>query len=105
MLSAGAILAGCGGDSPPAQQGVGGNKALRLANCDDWTSSGVDERLATVKQLTDFAGGPVGEIDARGAILDDDQAYDLIEAQCEAEYAGAFKLYKLYTRAAAFTGH
>ncbi len=105
MLSAGIILAGCGGDSPPAQQGVGGNKSLRLANCDDWTGSSVDERLATVNQLTDFAGGPVGEIDARGAILDDDQAYDLLEAQCEPEFAGAFKLYKIYVRAAAFTGH
>ena len=38
-------------------------------------------------------------------MLDDDQAYDLLEGQCEPEFAGAFKLYKLYGRAAAFAGH
>ena len=43
-------LAGCGGD-PPVPQGVGGNTPLRLANCDDWNDSGVEERLVTVTQL------------------------------------------------------
>jgi hypothetical protein len=105
MLVAVAAVAGCGGDTAPAEQGIGVNRTLQLANCEDWNKSGVDERLITVKQLRDFAGAPVGNIDARGAILDDDQAYDLLEAQCDPEFAGAFKLYKLYVRAAAFTGH
>jgi hypothetical protein len=100
------VLASCGGD-PPADRGVGGGQPLRLADCDAWNESSVEERLVTVRQLRDFAGGPIGEVPegARGAILDDDEAYDLLERYCEAEFAGAFRLYKLYVRAAAFLGH
>ena len=96
-------LAGCGGDAAPADQGVGGNTPLRLADCDDWNGSGVDERLATVEQLRKLNEGQSEQV--RGPVLDDDQAYDLLEGQCEPEFAGAFKLYKLYGRAAAFLGH
>lgn len=103
VTSAGLALAGCGGDTAPADQGVGGNTPLRLANCDDWNGSGVEERLNTVSQLREFNAGP--SEDVRGVVLDDDQAYDLLEGQCEPEFAGAFKLYKLYGRAAAFLGH
>ncbi len=103
LATLGLALAGCGGDSAPADQGVGGNTPLRLADCDDWNGSGVEERLTTVRQLRDLTAGPSEEV--RGAVLDDDQAYDLLEGQCEPEFAGAFKLYKLYGRAAAFLGH
>jgi hypothetical protein len=96
---------GCGGDERPADQGVGAGTALRLADCEDWNDSAVEERLATVTQLREFAGGPVGETPGRGAILDDDEAYDLLERHCDAEFADAFKLYKIYVRAAAFIGH
>lgn len=95
-------LAGCGGDTQPTEQGVGGNKALQLADCDDWNSSGTEERLVTIGQLTDYNAGPSEEV--RGRVLDEDQAYDLLEGQCEPEFAGAFKLYKLYGRGAAFFG-
>jgi hypothetical protein len=101
--SLGLALAGCGGDTAPAEQGVGGNTPLRLADCEDWNESGVEQRLNTVRQLREFNAGPSERV--RGAVLDDDQAYDLLEGQCEPEFAGAFKLYKLYGRAAAFLGH
>lgn len=100
-----AALAGCGGDSQPAEQGIGVNAALQLADCDDWIQAGPEQRLTTVRQLREFSGGPVGEIDARGKVLDDEDAYDLLERFCAADYAAKFKLYKLYVRAAAFTGH
>lgn len=96
-------LAGCAGDDPPADQGVGGNTPLRLADCDDWNGSGVDERLFTVEQLRELNEGSSDVV--RGAVLDEDQAYDVLEGQCAPEYAAAFKLYKLYGRAAAFLGH
>jgi hypothetical protein len=96
-------LAGCGGDDPPADQGIGANTPLRLADCDDWNSSGVEERLVTVEQLATFNAGSSDV--ARGVVLDDDQAYDILDGQCSAEFAGAFKIYKLYGRAAAFLGH
>jgi len=39
----------------------------------------------------------------RGATLPDEKAYELFENTCKQDYARAFKLYKLYTRAASFT--
>ena len=105
LLLAVGVLAGCGGGGEPAGSRIGVNQSLQLADCDDWNNSDVEARLVTVKQLRDFAGGPVGGVEARGAILDDDQAYDLFEGWCSQDFAGAFKLYKLYTRAAAFEGH
>lgn len=102
-MAAGLAAAGCGGDSAPAEEGVGGNTPLRLANCDDWNSSGPDERLVTIGQLEDLNAGQSTEF--RGRVLDEDQAYDILEAQCEPEFAGAFTLYKLYGRSAAFLGH
>lgn len=34
--------------------------------------------------------------------LSDDQAYDVFERACSREFAGGFRLYKIYARAAAF---
>jgi hypothetical protein len=78
---------------------------MRLADCDDWRAGSVESRLDTIRALTDFSGGPSGTPGGRGAILDQDQAYDLFEASCRHRYAAAFNLYKLYTRAAGFIGH
>ena len=50
-------VAGCGGDSAPADQGVGGNTPLRLANCDDWNALGPrrapghDRQLGTQRRV------------------------------------------------------
>jgi hypothetical protein len=41
----------------------------------------------------------------RGAVLDDERAYELFNSYCKADFARGFKLYKLYERATAFTGH
>jgi hypothetical protein len=43
-------------------------------------------------------------VQGTGAILDDDRAYDLFEKVCADDVAQAFTLYKLYARAAAFSG-
>jgi len=108
LLAALAIAACGGGDSAPApQQGVAGPQIpqdLRLVNCTDWREASVEERFGTVGALEDFAGGPTGG-PGRGAVLDDEEAYSLLDGWCENGYARAFKLYKLYTRAAAFVGH
>lgn len=79
---------------------------LRLADCTDWRNSDVAERLGTIHQLRDFAGAPVESPagPGHGATLPDDQAYKLLDGYCRATFARAFKLYKLYIRAAAFQG-
>jgi hypothetical protein len=111
-LVAGALIAGCGGGSstqPQVDVGPNVGQPISLADCDDWNQANTEQRLGTIKQLKDFAGGPVVGNNAsspsgRGSVLDDKQAYDLFNRYCEESLARGFKLYKLYERAAAFTG-
>jgi len=103
------LAAGCGGsesgESLAAGAGPNVGTTINLADCTDWNESSVEERLGTIGALTDFFGGDVPGTAGRGPILDDEQAYDLMDNACKPEYARAFKLYKLYGRAAAFAGH
>jgi hypothetical protein len=107
-----ALLGGCGGAghaktnaAGKAQSGVG--ESIRLDNCTDWQRASIEERRTTVAQLRKFAGGPVGSSAGiqRGAVLSDGRAYKLFESYCAKPFARGFKLYKLYTHAAAFVGH
>jgi hypothetical protein len=81
---------------------------VRLVNCADWKRSDIRERYGTIADLRDFAGSPAGAGSAsgptgHGATLDDSKAYKLFQNWCSQDFARGFKLYKLYTRAAAFT--
>ena len=102
-----AFVTGCGGSSPnsstPVAQGPHIDVPLRLADCSDWKRADVSQRLGTVKQLRDFAGGPTGSPGGHGNTLEDEKAYDLLQGYCGNYFARGFKLYKLYTRAAAFS--
>lgn len=98
-------LAGCsesGGSPPVSGAGPGIDVPLRLADCADWNRASVSEKLATVNQVEGFAGGPSGSPAGHGTTLSDDRAFRLFESYCSADFARAFKLYKLYTRASAF---
>jgi hypothetical protein len=99
--------AGCGGSGPdsatPQVQGPHINVPLRLADCTDWKRSDVNQRLGTVQELRAFAGGPTGSPAGHGNTLEDKKAYDLLQNYCGNFFARGFKLYKLYTRAAAFS--
>ena len=91
-----------GAPAPVAGASIGGS--IRDANCRGWRAAGPSERRNTVHDITAFAGGPAGENPGTGATLPDDKAYGLFEHACRNDYARGFKLYKLYTRAAAFGG-
>lgn len=112
LLTSVAVGAGCGGGpntQPRVDVGPNVGEPINLANCHDWNQANTEQRLGTIKQLKDFASGPeVGNSASspagRGAVLDDQQAYDLFNSYCKAEFARGFKLYKLYERAAAFAG-
>lgn len=100
------LAAGCGGsDASDTASGAGSHiqAELRLADCTDWKRADVSERLGTVRQLRDFAGGPTGSPAGRGNVLDDERAYQVLQSWCRNDFARGFKLYKLYTRAAAFS--
>jgi hypothetical protein len=112
LIAVTAFAAGCGGgSSSETHVDVGPNvgQPISLADCTDWKHANTEERLGTIQQLKDFAGGPVignnaSSPSGTGSVLDDKKAYDLFEGWCSQSYARGFKLYKLYTRAAAFTG-
>jgi hypothetical protein len=107
------VLAGCGGGpntQPQIDVGPNVGQPINPADCHDWNQANTEERLGTIHQLKNFAGGPVVGNSASapsgtGAVLDDKQAYDLFNSYCRESFARGFKLYKLYTRAAAFAGH
>jgi hypothetical protein len=107
VLSASA-LAGCGEStsSDGSDAGIGPALAapVNVADCTDWQQASVEERLGTIGQIREFVGGPVPGTGGRGVALEDEEAYDLFENYCENEFARGFKLYKLYSRAAAFGG-
>ena len=98
-----------GGTNTQPQLDVGVNigEPINLADCHDWNQANLLERLGTLKQLKDFAGGPVVGNNAsapagRGSVLSDWQANDLFNNYCKADFARGFKLYRLYGRAAGF---
>ena len=111
-LVAVAVIAGCGsGSSTQPQVDVGPNvgQPINLADCNDWNQANTEQRLGTINELKGFAGGPIVGNNAdspsgTGAVLDDKKAYELFENYCKESFASGFKLYKLYERAAAFTG-
>jgi hypothetical protein len=112
-LAAGVIaLAGCGGGSstqPQVDVGPNVGQPIRLADCNDWEQANVEQRLGTIKQLKDFASGPIVGNNAsspsgRGSVLDDKYAYNLLNRWCERSFTSHFRLYLLYQRAAGFAG-
>jgi hypothetical protein len=107
-----ALLGGCGGSSEPKTTAAGNTPAgvgesIRLDNCTNWRWATLAQRRETVAQLRKFAGGPVGSSAGipRGPVLSDGRAYKLFQSYCAKPFARGFKLYKLYTHAAAFVGH
>jgi hypothetical protein len=112
IATAGALVAGCGGGSstqPQVDVGPNVGAPISLADCHDWNQANTEQRLGTIKQLKDFAGGPIVGNDATspsgtGAVLDDKDAYNLFNHYCAEGFSRGFKLYKLYERAAAFSG-
>jgi hypothetical protein len=101
-----ALATGCGDSSDssdPGSSALGSpdvQTTAREADCTDWNGASVEEQQVIVESIAQFEGGaPTG---TPGRTLPDDQAFELFERACEQEYARAFKLYKLYARAAAF---
>jgi len=100
-------LAGCGDGSEgpetpeaePLGQEVGGSVA-QLAQCRDWNKGTEEEKLATIDDIR-------SQINLRGSAVDapplsDDEAMDVFNNACAESFAKGFRLYILYSRAAAF---
>jgi hypothetical protein len=101
-----AALAGCGGGGRSATS-TPPPIPLATFNCGQWTVARADIRQTVLDELHGFYGGPVSgkrTTQAYGTVLTDDEATRLFDTYCARPYAGNFTLYKLYARAAAFTG-
>jgi hypothetical protein len=111
-LAFSALVAGCGGGSgnqPQIDVGPNVGQPIALADCNDWNQANTEQRLGTISQIKDFAGGQVVGNNASnpsgtGSVLDDKQAYNLFNNWCKQSFARGFKLYHLYQRAAGFAG-
>lgn len=103
-----ALVAGCGGGGggAPAKRTTSTESEaaivskdlgvdVRLADCTNWNKGSRAARLGTIHEISTAVPDQ--------AKLSDAQAYRLFDGWCSQRYATAFKLYKLYTRAAAFT--
>ena len=112
VATMGLAIAACGGGTntqPEVDVGPNVGQPIALADCHDWEQANVEQRLGTIHQIRDFAGGPVVGNNATspsgtGPVLDDKDAYNLFNGWCSQSYARGFKLYHLYQRAAAFQG-
>lgn len=91
------------GGGEPAAKGVGQEKAgsvAPLAHCRDWNSGTEAEQQATIEDIRsqiNLEGGTV-----RAPPLSDEEAREVFDSACSNEFAGTFRLYVLYSRAAAF---
>jgi hypothetical protein len=106
-----ALLAACAGGEESNERSDNRRQPtlpvpFRQAECTDWRKGSVDQRRGTVTQIREFAGGPVGSSQGiqKGRVLDDAQAYQLLDRYCSKRIARGFRLYLLYVRAAAFAG-
>lgn len=70
--------------------------------CAYWRVVDRPERSNIIREIRSFAGGPVGAPSGHGAVLPEPTAYRVFDSYCKQSFATHFKLYKLYTRAAAF---
>jgi hypothetical protein len=106
-----ALLSGCGGVSQGSTIGehsaVDVGESARSDTCAQWQAGSVAQRHGALIRLRKFAASPVGSSSGlqHGHVLSDQRAYKIFQSFCSKHYARAFKLYKLYERAAAFLGH
>jgi hypothetical protein len=103
-----AVMSACGeSDSSDAADTAAGETLgpVNLVDCTDWNRGSDEKREGTIEEIREFAGGPVAASGGgEGAVVSTDQAHRLFENTCANEYARGFKLYKLYSRGAAFSG-
>lgn len=104
-LVAAVALAACGSDSERAGKAKPVGDALvgsvaPLAQCSDWNEGTRAERLATIDDIREQVN--LEDSAVRTPELSDKAAYEVLDNTCRQSFAGSFRLYKLYARAASF---
>ncbi len=106
LLAATLVVSGCGSEASGAGEvtelgPLRGGSVAALAQCSDWVGGNRDQKVATVHDIRDMVN-QTGEVEPTTDINDDD-AVALLDRACSNDYASGFRLYKLYTRGAAFS--
>jgi hypothetical protein len=104
-LVAAFALASCGSgsDRPERAQPVGEKlvgSVAPMAQCSDWSTATRAERVATIHDIRAQVNLKDGTV--RTQALTDRAAYRVLRNICSKYFAGSFRLYKLYARAASF---
>lgn len=104
LVAALVAATGCGDDDDDAAKPVGKESAgsvVQFADCTDWRKGSVAEREATIDVLKAQLTPQTAET-PRSA-LDDDEAYEILQNFCSAEFSDRLRLYKLYVKAQGFS--
>jgi hypothetical protein len=83
----------------PVGQMVAGSVAAYVT-CRDWRGADEEERLATIADLRSQLGPQDSGI--KVPELTDEEAAEVFDNSCKPDWAGGFRLYKLYAQAAGF---
>lgn len=75
---------------------------LAAMTCHSWKEMTTGQRDHMLARMAVFMGGQIDHPGARGTTLSNQKATSVLNNACGLSFAGPFKLYKLYARAAAF---
>jgi len=103
-LLAALVLASCGSESQPRAAKPVGEKLVgsvaQMAKCSDWNAGTRARRLATIHDIRQQVN--LKDSAVHTPELSDHAAYQVLQSMCGKDFAGSFRLYKLYARAASF---
>jgi hypothetical protein len=104
-LGACLALAACGSGPEPkhAAKPVGEKlvgSVAEMAQCSDWSTGTRAQRVATIHDIREQVN--LKDSAVQTPVLSDHAAYEVLENTCTRNFAGSFRLYKLYARAASF---
>ena len=98
-----AVLVGCGSQKAPEPQPVGEKlvgSVAQMATCTDWNKGTRAQRLATIHDIRQQVN--LKDSAVQTPELSDHAASEVLNNTCTRDFAGSFRLYKLYARAASF---
>lgn len=107
VVAALVVATGCGDDDEsddeavkPAGEEIAGS-VVQYADCTDWRKATEEERYATITALKGQLTPQTAETPQ--SALDDDEAYEILQNFCRAEFSDKLRLYKLYVKAQGFS--
>ena len=86
-------------DASPLGEMLVGSVA-QMAQCSDWNAGTRARRLATIHDIRQQVN--LKDSAVQTPVLSDHAAYRVLESTCGKDFAGSFRLYKLYAKAASF---